>query len=350
VRIGLIARADHVGLAIQTWSFWKNAHPAYTLIPDFTRYGHHRAELETYPGAVHWNRSFGDGPDFVDVNEPDPYIDQMLDQVDVVFTCETPYNFYLYTEARRRGIRTVLQPNFEFLRYMRPDDSPEPDVFAMPSTWHLDDIRTALPGRDVRYLPVPIDREHLPFRRRTELNRILHTCGTVAQPNRNGTTTFFAAMELLQDLPLRATVYTQRNSIGADPPPNVDLMLGTLPNYWDAYGGEHDLFVMPRRWGGLCLPMQEALAAGMPVLMPDCEPNRTVLPSNMLVPSYVGGQIECTSWIDLFDVNPAELANQIRAYYQHPALVAAGSDWAREWGDAHSWEALWPQYEAAFAG
>jgi hypothetical protein len=350
MRIGLIARADHVGLAIQSWNFWRNMEPVVTLIPDFQRYGHLPPDMERYPGATLWNRDFGGMRDFAEVNEPDAQIDWMLDQVDCVFTMETPYNYYVYTEAKRRGIRTVLQPNFEFLRYMQLDGCPEPDVFAMPSTWNLDKIRAALPGRDVRYLPVPVDGELLPYRPRTELKRILHTCGTVAQPNRNGTTTFYAAMELLHDIPVTGVVHSQRDSIGGWPPVNVELRLDTLRNYWDFYQPEFDMMVMPRRWGGLCLPMQEALAVGMPVLMPACPPNGDVLPQDMLTPTHVGDSLQTTSWIDLYDVTPEDLANHIRRYYENPQLVADGSEWARQWGDSHTWDALRPQYIDALGG
>lgn len=349
MRVGLIARADYVGLAIQTHNFWKWVQPEVTLIPDFTAYGHQPPDMSIYPGAIKWDRPFGYMRDFQEIDEPDPYIDHMLDNVDCVFTCETPYNYYLFTEARRRGIRTVLQPNFEFLRYMRPDGCPEPDVFGMPSTWHLDRIRQMLPGRDVRHLPVPVDGDVLPFTPRTELKRILHTCGTVAQPDRNGTQVFFQAMELLLDTDLTAVVHSQRDTIGMTPPPNVELRLDTLRNYYDFYRPEFDLFVMPRRWGGLCLPMQEALAVGMPVLMPNCEPNSTVLPGSMLTPCHLFGQMECTSMIDLYDVNPADLASQIRQW-QYPDLMVQGSEWAQQWRNAHTWDALWPQYVDAFTG
>jgi hypothetical protein len=45
-----------------------------------------------------------------------------------------------------------------------------------------------------------------------------------------------------------------------------------LPNYLDQYK-DGDVLVIPRKYGGLCLPMQEALAHGIPVIMPDIEPN-----------------------------------------------------------------------------
>jgi hypothetical protein len=39
---------------------------------------------------------------------------RLLDEMTHVLTCETPYNRELYIEARRRGIKTYDQYNFEF--------------------------------------------------------------------------------------------------------------------------------------------------------------------------------------------------------------------------------------------
>ena len=40
----------------------------------------------------------------------------------------------------------------------------------------------------------------------------------------------------------------------------VNVRIGGVANYWDAYDG-YDALVLPRRYGGLCLPVQEGMAA-----------------------------------------------------------------------------------------
>jgi glycosyltransferase involved in cell wall biosynthesis len=342
MRIGLIARADHTGLAVQTQAFFRNMQPEVTLVVNLSAYGHPFPDMAMYPGGELWDPKCGPGPDpdFYAPAWPDPIIDRFLERVDVVFTCETPYNYYLFTEAHRRGIKTVLQPNFEFFEYVEHDKFPEPTVFALPSLWHVDTINAHLPDRQVRYLPVPVDRALLPVHERTELRNILHTAGTVAQPHRNGTATLLQAMVFLQDLPIRATVFAQRDTIGVAPPPNVDLRIGTVQNYWDFYRGDYDLMVIPRRWGGLCLPMQEAMATGMPVMMPDCPPNNEILPASMLVPAYVGDHLQTRSMLDLYDVQPSDLAQQIRYLYDNPSAFAEVSRWALGWGIENSWDSL----------
>jgi glycosyltransferase involved in cell wall biosynthesis len=347
MRIGLIARADHTGLAIQTHNFFANMHPAVTLVVDFSRYGHPHPDMAMYPGATRWEALVHPGPDPNVYGQawPDPVVDQFLDQVDAVFTCETPYNYYVFEEARRRGIKTVLQPNFEFFEQAaEPDLFPEPDVFALPSTWHMDDIRAALPGREIIYLPVPVDRSVLPTGRHDTLTTILHTAGTVAQPNRNGTAALIQAMGYLERLPIRADIFAQRATIDQPLPSNVRLHIGTMEHYWEFYTPEYDMMVLPRRWGGLCLPMQEALACGMPVLMPDCEPNTTLLPEEMLTPAETFEQLQTRHLIDLYDVDPVVLSNQIKRFHQEPGLMTDASEWAATWGEQHSWEALSEDY------
>ena len=40
MKIGLIARADRTGLAVQTWEFWRNMQPYKTLVINPTWIGH----------------------------------------------------------------------------------------------------------------------------------------------------------------------------------------------------------------------------------------------------------------------------------------------------------------------
>jgi len=345
MKIGLIARADQTGLSVQTYGFWKHLKPDVTLVLDLTTYGASFPDLDMYPGAIRWKPHLGRGSNFSEVNEPDISIDQMLENVDVVFTCETPYNYYLFDQARRKNVKTVLQPNFEFLAYLQNPMLPQPDVFALPSKWNIETIKALFPGKDVRYVPVPVDQELLPYKEKNSLKTILHTAGTVAQPNRNGTSTLIKAMAHLTDLPIHATIYTQRNTIDNPITQNVTVEITHNRYYWDFYTLPYDMMVIPRRWGGLCLPMQEALASGMPVLMPNCSPNNLVLPYDMLVPAVTTDTLMAQSPISLYDVEPKILADRIRTFYENPAFMKSNSNWAKKWAEQNSWSALKPMYE-----
>jgi glycosyltransferase involved in cell wall biosynthesis len=346
MRVGLIARADRTGLAAQTWSFWKNMRPDATLVVDLSHCSRQQPEMQRYdgdPNVMMWSAAIYPSLEL----QPDPVLEAFLDRVDVVFTCETPYSMWLFQRAREKGVRTVLQPNYEFLEYAAARGLPEPDVFALPSPWHETEIRRVLPGRSIVHLPVPVDRELLPHRRRTELSTLLHTAGTPAMEDRNGTLLLMEAMQHVT-APVRLTVRTQKHLPRAA---SRNVIVDTRPtvNYWDLYQDE-DLYVMPRKFGGLCLPMQEALACGMPVLTTAVPPQNEWFPPDLLVEARPVKEVMTRAPITIFQADPRDIAKQIDWLHSNPERFAELSDWADLWATGHSWDALRPVYEQVLAG
>lgn len=348
MRLGLVARADKTGLGAQTWTFWRNMRPDATLVVDLSHCSGQQPDLALYDrGDVEvWkDRNY---PSTAPV--PDKVVERFLSKVDVVFGAETFYNYWLINRARQLGVRTVLQPNYEFLDYLLDRKLPEPDVLAFPSTWHLDDVRRAMPRSDVRHLPVPVDAKLLPFRQRLELNTILHTAGTPAMEDRNGTMVLIEAMRQVRT-PVTAVIRTLKPlPIRARHlPTNVIIDDRPAPNYWDLYD-RGDMLVIPRKFGGLCLPQQEALACGMPVLMTDVAPQNEVLPADLLVPAIKSHEVMTRAMIDIHQTDPVVLASRIDWLHEHPDRFAELSAWAGEWAADNSWEALRPLYEATLTG
>src|SRR4051812_11901543 len=131
MRLGLIARADNSGLGVQTWEFHRHMHPAKTLVIDVghlyndTTHTNKRTNLERYPGAmIHKGWS-----------PPSDVLTTFLDGLDLVFTAETPYGRELIPLAQQRGVKVVIQPNWEFF-----DFTHQPDLWAAPSLWHYDEM------------------------------------------------------------------------------------------------------------------------------------------------------------------------------------------------------------------
>lgn len=349
MRIGLCgARADRTGLAVQTHAFWRNMKPAATLLIDFTRYGF-KPNLDWYAGDP--NATLWDCPGYEHsgkgaAEDPDPVVDAFLEKVDVVFCVETPYTYYLFERAREMGVKTVLQPNYEFLEYLVKSDLPEPDVFGLPTPWHEEEIRNALPGREIVNLPVPIETDRLTFRIRTEIKTVLHTAGNVAQTDRAGTQCLLEAMRRVKS-PVKGIIHSQRfipEVVDTDCPDNVDLRVGPVDDYSTLYA-EGDLFVLPRRYGGLCLPMQEAMGCGMPVLMTDASPQDSLIAKAMRVPVTHGGHLQTRGLLDLWDANPQDVADRIDGWYDVPTAFRFASFSARNFAAQHSWKALKPLYE-----
>lgn len=328
MRLGLIARAENTGLSVQTWEFAQHMHPAKTLLVDMSRDRGRPFRPELYPGAV---VSHGIPPAYV--------LQEFLSDLDIVFSAETVYNNHLYALARQVGVKVVLQPNYEFL-----DRQAQPDLWAAPTRWHWDDL-----PEPKTHLPVPIATERFPDRSRPRrAMRFLHIAGRPAIHDRNGTEDLLAALQHVTAR-VEVTIRCQdadyvskllRHTV----PSNVQLGINCADtaNYWDNYSG--DVLVMPRRFGGLCLPAQEAIGAGMPVIMPDISPNQW-LPADWRVPATHDGRFTARVPVDLYTVDHRALAAKIDQFATDPAFFAEACARTRQLAVEMSWDALKPEYD-----
>lgn len=337
MRIGLIARADTTGLAVQCFEFWRHMEPAKTLVIAATWNPHLPVDESMYPGAtIHRECKPSDTP------KSDPVIDAFLDDLDIVFTAETFYNPWLVKRANERGIRTVQQHNFEFLDTSRA--AQQPTLYAAPSMWRFEDV----PFHNKVFLPVPVARDRLPFRERTAMRTLLHIGGIPAVHDRNGTQLAMEAMRHLpSDVDVKLRVRTQEKIPGNLRDPRIEIVTERVDRYWKIYGDE-DVFLMPRRFGGLCLPLAEAASCGMPTLMSAVEPQTRFLPGRALVPSRVMREFQVRSKIVLHETNPDEIARRITDIYRNPDEVAALSRAADRYAESISWPTLKPLYVSTF--
>ena len=83
-----------------------------------------------------------------------------------------------------------------------------------------------------------------------------------------------------------------------------------IENYQDIYNGA-DVLILPRRYGGNCLPMNEALSVGMPVVMPNISPNNEFLESMWLTQAKIINYFEPRTVIDIYETPPKLLAEKI---------------------------------------
>ncbi len=344
MKLGLIARADNSGLGNQTWELYRHLQPEKTLVVDVSHLHDYAAHcnkqtfLSRYPDATVYR-------DWV----PDTkLIHDWMQGLDVIMTCETPYNPNLFLLARRSGIKTVLQYNWEMLGNLNVPTMPHPDLYVAPSSWYY----SQFPWNNVTYLPVPIATDRFPVKERkfTDQVKFLHVVGRPAVHDRNGTYDLTEALQFCEkDVDL--TIVTQDHSFlpeNYELPSNVKVTLdhNDRDNYWELYEG-FDVLVMPRRYGGLCLPMNEALGAGMPVIMPDISPNNAVLPANWLVPAVKTGAFRSKSDIDLYNVKSRALASTIDRFTS-PYVWEIGHQEALRLAQSLSWQELKPRYDQIF--
>ncbi len=328
----MIARADNRGLGQQTWAVHRNLQPAKTMVIDCPSAQPLDLRFERFPGA----QIVRGLPTHQDMH-------QFLDGLSSVYTAETGYGRALWDVAEQLEVKTVLHANYEFW-----DQADRPTVLAMPSLWN----RHLFPP-DAIHLPVPIETDRLTVEQHPlTAQHFLHVVGRPAIHDRNGTLDFLQA---LQHVTSRITVTItcqQHGYVGGlindhqiQIPSHVILNVesGDVENYWDIY--HHvDAMILPRRFGGLCLPANEAVGAGIPVIMPDIDPNNTWLPSDWLVPAHPAGEFRAKQHITFYRTNPELLAARIDQLAQDAAFYAQAISTALKLRQRMSWDALAPQY------
>lgn len=329
MRWGAIVRGEARGLGNLTSEVARHLRPDRTLLVDMGEHARVFPIVHDYADAL--RVPFNDGA------FDESQIREWLAGLDLLWTAETFYDQRIVGWAREMGVRTV---NLAMPEFWRSDLEPAPDVVWNPTSWRHD----TLPG-DARVVPVPVatDRFETPPRRQEGPIRVLHNAGHRAAMDRNGTAIVYAALRLLKP---RGTVdVTISGQDGRLPSPRRgfgNVRIETRPSgaahYWDVPTG-FDILVMPRRYGGLCLPVQEALAAGCVPVMPDVSPNGDW--PTVLVPARPQGTISTQGGLlPLATVDAPVLARALTDLIDDPDALAGGRSEAVEWAESHSWHTL----------
>lgn len=269
MKIGLIARAETArGLGIQTRNFYDHMPVSSTLLVEMPN-----------PDSALDVAGYGENVLRVPVDTrhhtlPEDAVRDWLHTVDVVFSVETTYDWRLPDWAREAGCRTVIQGNPEFYRHHIPAFSgqAQPDEWWWPTSWRP---IIELPNGPVMPVPMPDRARTAAVARADEPLRILHVIGKRAHLDRNGTDIIVQSMRGL----IRPVIF-RVHGLEADLSPDIprskrviyDFQLAETQDRWSMYEGQ-SLLVIPRKYGGLCLPALEAAACGVAVAMPRFSPN-----------------------------------------------------------------------------
>lgn len=348
MKVGLLAYSSNTGLGYQTWEFAKHIKCSAILVADLSKMNGMDTHHERFRNLSENVRICQGIPEEEDMR-------WLVEHSNLIFTCETPLNYKLYSIAREYGVRTVLQPNYEFLNYFRDKSLALPDAFALPSLWGADQINTL--GVMTKYLPVPFE---LPTQQQGETKtRFIHITGRPAIHDRNGTIQFLNACliigyrfnyEIFIQAPkehasektfheIKATLDHAKSELGDHLIVHFDV-----PNNESIYQAG-SILVMPRKYGGLCLPMQEALSHAIPTIMPKISPNDMVLPHEWLIEGNYCGDLETHSKIPMYAVDSIDLANKM---LEMDANYDSYSQWALELAEKYSWQRMRPKYYALF--
>lgn len=306
MRLGIIARADKTGLGYQTKELVEMLNPDKIMLIDSSHFNGNEQFPEWYDG---YNVTISQAG-FLSNME----VNSFLNEIDVLISCEIFYNTRLATLAYRRGIKTILQYNYEFFEYFVIHGMRQPTILLGPTSWHLDYMKKYFGGKsDVIHLPPPTTPAI--FATAKEINmakthkRILHVAGKRAAKDRNGTDTVIEMLKYSKaDYELVVTVQGDFKPNCNDPRLIID---NSNPDDRAALYSGFDLMILPRKYGGLCLPMNEALLSGLPVIMTNVSPNNTILPSEWLVEAHKAAEIQFKGTVDLYETDPKKLAELV---------------------------------------
>lgn len=307
VKKGLIAFANDGGLGAQTRRL------AHFLKPDIIMVVNSSGFSKNTTQHYEWYQDFNYF--IVDGFPNNDHCKKFLQNLTHVFCVENPYNFGLVYWGQLQGTKIYCQTNYEFCDNLDKPWLPTPDKFLMPSHWMLEEMKQ-LYGDKVQYLPPPMTAEEFKEPRETNLKRrgkrkFLHVLGTPATADRNG------VLDLIDAVPLTKSdfelVIRTQHPLSMDvylDDPRVQYEQGNLGKNSDLYK-DFDALILPRRWGGLCLTMNEALMSAMPVIMPDISPNSQVLPQEWLVPAQLKGRFLARTPIEFHSVDHQKLADKM---------------------------------------
>ena len=310
MRLGIIARSDNTGLGNQTRELVNMLNPNKIMLINSRFFNQNKQHPEWYEGYNCQTTIKG----FPTTNE----IVEFLNDIDVVISCELFYNPKFVDLAKKRGIKTILQYNYEFLDYLANPNQTLPDVLVAPSLWNFEDVVDKFGDKtSVVHLPPPTDINL--FSEAREINkskthkRLLHIAGKAAVKDRNGTNTVIEMLNYSSgDYELVVKTQSQLDIKSNDPRLTIDA--SSPDSHQSLYEG-FDAMILPRRYAGLCLPMNEALISALPVFMTNISPNNEVLPNDWLFNSTKIDQLQTRTMLDVYDGDAKMLGKLVDDYY-----------------------------------
>jgi len=314
--VGSVVRAINSGLGNLSWEFYRHGLIDKCIIVDDGKHD------ELFPERFGQNILLSKLP----LSKRD--MDWLLADIETLLIFETPYNWELMYLARKKGIKIVYMPMHEF-----PPQDNNADIWLCPSELEMN---MPLNGTKVR-LNVPVALDKITWRQRDRAVSFVHNAGGGGILGRNGTNELITALKHTTtdfDMTIRSQSY---NYEVVDS--RLTVLHENIPSYEDLYK-YGDVFILPDKFAGLSLPLQEAYASGMLVMTTDRYPLNDWLPTEPLIPVE---SIGSSGAFDVSIINPQDISETIDTWYNKD--ITEYSLRGKEWGEANSWEVLLPIYK-----
>lgn len=329
VKIGIVARCDWGGLGIMTLDFFRNFYVSKVL----TITASYKADYQRYEGY--------EGTEQIICMRGAPTleeIDMFLEGLDLIVAFETPYNWNIFKRAREKGIKSILIPMYEWTEEVLPE---MPDLLLCPSQLDYD----VLP-EPKKLINTPINRLLIPFKERTEAKTFVFQNGHGGFLGRNSINEFIQAIPFIKNKDIKIIV---RSQVKFEPIEDSRVIYQMEEKDYADLWTEGDIYVHLHKFDGLSLPLNEAMAAGMPVIGIDLSPQNTFLPKELLIKPEGISRVKVYREIDFASISPVKIAEMIDYVASLPSekikeLSQASNAQAEKW----SWKNLKPEFVKTF--
>lgn len=204
-------------------------------------------------------------------DDPLERLEAALDGLDGIVFFERPdWHPRLLETARRRGVRTVCVPMWEWFAGGAPEWA-FCDLFACPSRFAADAVRRH-GWTNTIVLPWALDLSRLPARAIAGPARLfVHNAGLVDADDRKGTRDTIAAFMRVKDPSLRLLVRLQKPAALPPHDDRVEVRVGNLADPAELYA-TGDCALQASKMEGIGFMVLEPVASGLPVVTLDYPP------------------------------------------------------------------------------
>lgn len=348
MKIGVIGRCDNRGIAYQSYEAAVGLDADKVLLV--------RMNDPKWPeDPTRWNGFdvYGVDSDMISRDLPHKRVKTFLAGLDAVFAVETLYDWRMADWAREAGVRTVVQGNPEFYVHHQ-EEWAHPDQWVWPTAWMREggDFAQRIGGP---VLPVPAPNEYpkdiAAATFDDETLRVLHVAGHRAIGDRNGTDLVIEALANIR-AKVHVTIIGQDgwlpelNRIGKQV--TIELNDRGVEDRWDLYKNQH-VTLLPRRYGGLCLPAIESTVCGIVPMMPDVNPNR-MWPIHPV--HSTNGRLQRVKYghVRTRVTKPLDIAREIDSLAHHRDKLLERRRDCLAWAKTNTWDHWRHDYEQVLAG
>lgn len=293
--LGMIVRSDQGGIGAQSYELWRRLQPTQTLVvhlgPNQSRGA---SNYERF--CANWTETRVTQTDVIPAGE----LRRWVRRSDRVLTIENMYSGDRgFRVARDAGVTTILVANPELYAGWSADR------IAVPTPWELGrmpPLATVIPHPQKRHPLIP----------RQQIRKFVHHWAP-AMSDRNGTQVVMDALSCVRnDCEVHIHAPGRPSPLRTDRVGRCRVTWNSkfLDDPWGGAAADADCLVLPRRYGGQCLPAMEAAARSMLLLMSDVAPQAywPLVPLSPAGSNYVamkGGQFP------VYEFDPKDLARRM---------------------------------------